>query len=586
MLTRKDPTQFRNYRESMDPLSVGRERYRRKDYVGALKAFTEAINITTGHLLVDALDHRAATYEKLSQLQSALRDSKEIIDLKPEAAKGYLRCAKVLQLRGDDNLAIKIYERGLKKVKIGTDEDRPVSPPPKSTHRWGQRLNMDQLLQKMFAKLHQKQDPKKNLDPLVMLPIEIAHVVCSFLEMRDLVVCLAVSKPWKAFLESSHALWTTIDLGATRRPISQASLRSYLRRSNYTLQRATFRLDGTGIDESKLKFLAKTCKLLDYLEFRRGFVGESLIKTLPLLTNLRSLVLSKNCTSSPDYVAKILSGCPHLRVAEFQSVSSYGSIPSLQWKNMSSLSSLALSTSPPGIISVDRFNLNELIEATSNLKSFSFTGFNFGDPRQPQLDFSKWTHLEHLNLQESSFMPLLPETLLTLDISRMWHIPGLPSIVLPKLTLLNCVGTPALRLTNILTLLRDSMSANRLEELYLGGEWSLVNSDPVSQIPVCPSVTTLSLEGSYLDENVILEILGKFPSLRFVDLSRTRVTGVTIKELMIRNNRPPERLRLIHCEDISPDAIEHARAMGITVESGYPSTTVRNGRQVWRDRFM
>lgn len=33
------------------------------------------------------LDRRAATYEKLDQLQAALRDSRRMIEMKPEAAK-------------------------------------------------------------------------------------------------------------------------------------------------------------------------------------------------------------------------------------------------------------------------------------------------------------------------------------------------------------------------------------------------------------------------------------------------------------------------------------------------------------------
>lgn len=34
-----------------------------------------------------ALDHRAASYEKLGLLQAGLRDSKQMIDLKPDFAK-------------------------------------------------------------------------------------------------------------------------------------------------------------------------------------------------------------------------------------------------------------------------------------------------------------------------------------------------------------------------------------------------------------------------------------------------------------------------------------------------------------------
>jgi F-box/TPR repeat protein Pof3 len=42
--------------------------------------------------------------------------------------KGYLRCGKVLQLKGENKLALKIYERGLEKVKIGADNERTVCP--------------------------------------------------------------------------------------------------------------------------------------------------------------------------------------------------------------------------------------------------------------------------------------------------------------------------------------------------------------------------------------------------------------------------------------------------------------------------
>lgn len=40
--------------------------------------------------------------------------------------KGYLRCGKILRLQNQNSLALKIYERGLKKVKIGTDNNRIV----------------------------------------------------------------------------------------------------------------------------------------------------------------------------------------------------------------------------------------------------------------------------------------------------------------------------------------------------------------------------------------------------------------------------------------------------------------------------
>jgi F-box/TPR repeat protein Pof3 len=43
--------------------------------------------MSTSHMLLTALDHRAATYEKLEQLQPALKDAKQMIELKPELSK-------------------------------------------------------------------------------------------------------------------------------------------------------------------------------------------------------------------------------------------------------------------------------------------------------------------------------------------------------------------------------------------------------------------------------------------------------------------------------------------------------------------
>lgn len=50
------------------------------------------MKISTGYLLLTALDHRAATYEKLDLLQPALKDAKEMLELKPELSKVSFLC--------------------------------------------------------------------------------------------------------------------------------------------------------------------------------------------------------------------------------------------------------------------------------------------------------------------------------------------------------------------------------------------------------------------------------------------------------------------------------------------------------------
>jgi hypothetical protein len=46
-----------------------------------------------------------------------------------DEVQGYLRCGKVLRLLQKPELALRIYDRGLTKVKIGADDDRTVSVP-------------------------------------------------------------------------------------------------------------------------------------------------------------------------------------------------------------------------------------------------------------------------------------------------------------------------------------------------------------------------------------------------------------------------------------------------------------------------
>lgn len=152
--------------EGLGPVERGRIRYLAKNYTGALEAFTQAVKQSTGNLLCTALDYRAATHEKLENLQPALKDAKSMIDLKPDGAKGYLRCAKVLQLKGEKELALKIYERGLKKVAIGTDDARTK-------------------LQKEYTKLRKALDPGRSRDPLEYLPLEMAEIVIEHLDVRD-----------------------------------------------------------------------------------------------------------------------------------------------------------------------------------------------------------------------------------------------------------------------------------------------------------------------------------------------------------------------------------------------------------------
>lgn len=92
----------------------GRACYKRGDYKRAIEFFDRAI----GHAAsVQTLDNRAACYEKLGELQEALKDAKKAIQLQREDATGYLRAGKILIKMEKDSVALEIYTHGLKCIK-------------------------------------------------------------------------------------------------------------------------------------------------------------------------------------------------------------------------------------------------------------------------------------------------------------------------------------------------------------------------------------------------------------------------------------------------------------------------------------
>ena len=63
------------------------------------------------------LDNRAACYEKLTELPTALKDAKKAIQLYCEDATGYLRAGKLLIKMEKQNVALEIYTHGLRRIK-------------------------------------------------------------------------------------------------------------------------------------------------------------------------------------------------------------------------------------------------------------------------------------------------------------------------------------------------------------------------------------------------------------------------------------------------------------------------------------
>lgn len=92
---------------------LGRELYQSKKYEDALQLFNAALQQTIDF---DTLDHRAATFVRLNKLDLALKDGREMCRLDKSNAKAYHRTGRVLELMDKNDVALQIYERGLRQV--------------------------------------------------------------------------------------------------------------------------------------------------------------------------------------------------------------------------------------------------------------------------------------------------------------------------------------------------------------------------------------------------------------------------------------------------------------------------------------
>ncbi|KAF2139935.1 uncharacterized protein K452DRAFT_200040, partial [Aplosporella prunicola CBS 121167] len=197
---------------------LGRQYCKQKNYQKALGAFSEAFDATAPPDIT-YLDLRAAVYERLENFQAALKDGKQMIRFARQDARGYLRTARVLQkMEGKAQTALDIYNLGLRSVKA---EDKAGNL---------------RLLQALRDKLTRQLSPPKSIDPLTVLPAELVDLIMEYLNFRQQVNCLRVSKHWNVFLDSQPRLWAELDLSLAQRPVLPEFVRKCMYRSKMKIR--------------------------------------------------------------------------------------------------------------------------------------------------------------------------------------------------------------------------------------------------------------------------------------------------------------------------------------------------------------
>ncbi|KAF7594397.1 hypothetical protein BBP40_009378 [Aspergillus hancockii] len=539
----------------------GQQLYQAGSFAAAVDAFTEALKVKGADYL-GILDNRAASYIKLCQHDRALKDAKQMIRRDRQDERGYLRCAQCLRLEGKPDKALDLYSYALKTL--------PITNPRR------------ELLEQLYDKLRDKMTAKC-CDPFSVLPLEIATMVLQHFDFRQIVAILRVSKQWNKFLSSMRDLWMRLDLSGARNKISWASVKACIGRSKAMLTHAVVKnLFPKSIDRVLLFF--SRCPKLEYLEIWLPFNCQAFYDLFKGSKRMKTLKISAEMTVSQEYIAKFLASLPLLeRIEIFKAKCSPAS--NVQWPSkLPHLRSITLSTTegsfPGGHTSALYIPRQEplLPYSIANLEELRLdSNPDVFFPYPPSFNPLQLTRLRRLDLSGvyvgDDFG--IPPSIEYLRISGGAAAAEFPfsnqlPIELPKLRTLIFSDVPWVTNSTLLVFLVDAKAP--LKILHVNSCFRL-HGAPLSH-HICEhsnELTELNISHvNGINDSVTSRIVENLPNLRFINLSHTDITGISVKALTDAQTSEDNPMKIEHivakgCENVSSDAVAYGRSSGIEI---------------------
>lgn len=452
-------------------------------------------------------------------------------------------------------------------------------------------------MQQLHDKTTRKLSPAKSVDPLTVLPVELAELILEHLAFRNLVNCMRVSRGWRNYIAKLPRLWMHLDLSGARKPVSRKFLDKAVRYSENRLKRVTvYRLEHIDI----LKNIAKVCKSLTELEFISfpHAMSSTLVDIMRIASKLEKIVVHPQITM--DTLEHIINTRPSLKHVAFYAIKA-SSIHSMDW------------THPTYDLESCRMHFDRSPVANSSLDTFLRL-----TPRLEYLDLRRFTLTsllpETLSLKtlvldsiDFSVFPTLPETLQKLVVefkpfSELLNIEDallrsrLP--VLKHVTIGGRDGTDSNSLRQLLDLyiapgddntvlaLQNATPLESITFRTILNDWPGIFTSPTSlfvasQRILTPALKHIGIACMPCDDNEIEALLKYKTGLTSIDLSHTKITGASIKMLV---DGLPNLISINadHCPKITGrDAIEYATRKGVAVrcsmEEGKGGKRVRYG---------
>ncbi|KAL8989395.1 MAG: hypothetical protein Q9177_001708 [Variospora cf. flavescens] len=565
----------------MDPCDqlqkLGQGAYRRKNYPAALDFFNSVI-FQEKIPAIDVLDNRAATYEKLGDLHAALKDGRRMITDHKTSCAGYLRTGKILQLLGKPTTALGIYQYGLRNV---SPDDPNFKVRVCLLILYHHMLTLSKLLRRMHEDMIRSYGTGRAKDPLTVLPAEIAEMILSYLDFRQIVSLLRVSARWQEYLCSMPSLWKNLDFSAAKASIPRSAIQKYLgfSRGN-TTQVVTSRFMS---QEGRIfPHIFRVCRKLETLRINSGSPNESLIKAASIARNLKTLVLGTECHTTVDCVNQVLRRCLTLTRAEFYSVNS-----STRERNSWSSPMPKLHTLTMKLVGCSAALVDPLLEQLPEIGELTLANCSSRTsiPTPGRIEMDQ-LHLLRLYNFYGSVSPQSLPCVRVLELEGAYAMTSQSSTGDPephsRASSLVELSAPnaSFRIDELLQLLgRNNGDLRRLSLPH--AIWlEEADLDILVRSGILDSVIELDLSGDQVTDAFIELLAPKARQLRSIKIGSTSITGISVKALVARPDCQLHHLDIRHCLNISIDAIDLARAkVGLKVLSS-DVTPRKNGRKI------
>jgi len=552
----------------------GRSCYKRKDFQKALDYFDQAVGRAPS---VQLLDNRAACHDKLGNLPAALRDAKKAIQLQREDPTGYLRAGRVLIKMEKQSVALEIYSHGIRTVK-----------------HVGQGF---ELLRKEHDELSNRLSPPKSVDPLTVLPCELAEYILELLTFRQRMIACRVSKDWAFFIRSTPNLWQHLDLSDARRVVKNKFISRAINIGRVKLKTAT--LSNLQDFDRTIEAIVRHCPLEDLTLLDTGLHSQGLLEVLQRAKQLKHLRVGDGTEIGPTTLDEIVKSCA-ARLVTLDVISG----PAVHRDSVltflvpcEALTTLELVTWTVGQArSLERL-LKSLPHYAPNLQRLLVCGSEYSHLHPTGFDWACFQHLKHLDLRvlvPDALRLALPPTIETLSLGRVlrepfWtpsdaHAPTF-SYWLPHLTDLSLRILKLDRITPFLAQKattaegEEIQQASNIRRLCLGPPApSFEAIDDLITHPRVQDLEVLVLRGVdfYIDHMIEL-VAARLKKLRTVDLSGTDVDGWGVRKLVEQGG--VRHLILNDCRRLGADAVDWARSQGVRVDARTREST-NGGRKV------